>query len=70
MICPEFSMICPDFNLTEIFLRNAYHGASPYTMGMTAVGTWKFNHPVGFGIHQVQPIATTCKGLGLSAQFF
>ena len=52
-------MICPDFSLTEIFYRNGYHGASPYTMGMTAVGTWKFNHPVGFGIHQV----TNCNNL-------
>ena len=22
-------------------------------MGVTAVGTWKFNVPVGFGVHQV-----------------
>ena len=23
-------------------------------MGVTAVGTWKYNHPVGFGVHQVR----------------
>lgn len=39
-------------NFDMISLRNAYHGASPYTMGVTAVGTWKFNLPVGFGVHQ------------------
>ncbi|CAB4032191.1 alanine--glyoxylate aminotransferase 2, mitochondrial-like, partial [Paramuricea clavata] len=39
-------------NFDFISLRNSYHGASPYIMGVTAVGTWKFNHPVGFGVHQ------------------
>ncbi|XP_050399414.1 alanine--glyoxylate aminotransferase 2, mitochondrial [Patella vulgata] len=34
-------------------LRNAYHGASPYLMGLTALSTWRFNTPTGFGIHQV-----------------
>ena len=35
-----------------ISLRNAYHGASPYLMGLTAMSTWKFNSPTGLGIHQ------------------
>lgn len=35
-----------------VSLRNAYHGASPYLMGLTALNTWKFNVPTGFGIHQ------------------
>lgn len=35
-----------------ISLRNAYHGASPYTMGITSVGTWKYNIPQGFGNYQ------------------
>lgn len=35
-----------------ISLRNAYHGASPYLMGLTALSTWRFNVPTGFGIHQ------------------
>ncbi|XP_062602333.1 alanine--glyoxylate aminotransferase 2, mitochondrial-like [Saccostrea cucullata] len=35
-----------------ISLRNAYHGASPYLMGLTAMSTWRFNVPTGFGIHQ------------------
>ncbi|XP_052823038.1 alanine--glyoxylate aminotransferase 2, mitochondrial isoform X1 [Octopus bimaculoides] len=35
-----------------IGLRNAYHGASPYLMGLTALGTWRYNVPTGFGIHQ------------------
>lgn len=33
-----------------ISLRNAYHGMSPYTMGITAVGTWRYNVPTTFGI--------------------
>lgn len=34
-----------------IALRNAYHGMSPYTMGLTAHSTWKYNIPHGAGIH-------------------
>ena len=33
--------------------RNAYHGASPYTLGILAHSTWKLNVPVGFGYFQV-----------------
>jgi len=33
--------------------RNAYHGMSPYTMGLTAHSTWKFSVPTGMGIHHV-----------------
>lgn len=32
-------------------LRNAYHGMSPYTMGLTALSTWRFPVANGFGIH-------------------
>lgn len=32
-------------------LRNAYHGMSPYTMGLTALNTWRFPVANGFGIH-------------------
>ncbi|XP_046559357.1 alanine--glyoxylate aminotransferase 2, mitochondrial-like [Haliotis rubra] len=35
-----------------ISLRNAYHGMSPYLMGLTAISTWRYNTPTGFGIHQ------------------
>ncbi|WAR13621.1 AGT2-like protein [Mya arenaria] len=35
-----------------VSLRNAYHGASPHLMGLTAISTWRFNVPSGFGIHQ------------------
>jgi len=34
-----------------ISFRNAYHGMSPYTMGITAHSTWKFPVPAGNGIH-------------------
>nr|XP_039265912.1 alanine--glyoxylate aminotransferase 2, mitochondrial-like [Styela clava] len=34
-----------------ISLRNAYHGAGPYTIGLTAHGTWKHSYANGFGIH-------------------
>ncbi|CAI6012764.1 unnamed protein product [Closterium sp. NIES-65] len=38
-------------NYDVVALRNAYHGMSPATMGLTAHSTWKFNVPQGFGIH-------------------
>lgn len=39
-----------------VSLRNAYHGMSPYTMGITAVGTWRYNVPTTFGItHTMNP---------------
>ncbi|XP_069946805.1 alanine--glyoxylate aminotransferase 2, mitochondrial isoform X2 [Cherax quadricarinatus] len=38
-------------NFDIISLRNSYHGASPYTAGLTAQGTWKYNFANGFGIH-------------------
>ena len=38
-------------NYDLIALRNAYHGGSQSTMGLTAHGTWKFPTPQGFGIH-------------------
>lgn len=34
-----------------VTLRNAYHGASPYCVGLTAHGSWKFGFANGFGIH-------------------
>lgn len=36
-----------------ISLRNAYHGMSPYVMGITAHSTWKFEIPANQGIHHV-----------------
>eukprot|EP00128_Syssomonas_multiformis_P014060 Colp12_sorted_trinity150504_noHs@31228 len=41
-------------NFDIIALRNAYHGMSPYTMGLTNLGTWKYNMPHGFGVHHVR----------------
>src|SRR5215208_834196 len=38
-------------NYDVIALRNAYHGGSPGTMGLTAHSTWKFNVPHSFGVH-------------------
>lgn len=35
-----------------VSFRNAYHGASPYLMGLTALSTWRYQVPSGFGIHQ------------------
>lgn len=35
-----------------ISFRNAYHGASPYLMGLTSLSTWRFQTPTGFGVHQ------------------
>jgi len=38
-------------NYDVIGLRNAYHGGSAATMGLTAHSTWKFNLPHSFGVH-------------------
>ncbi len=40
-------------NHDVIALRNAYHGASPHAMGLTAHSTWKFPLPQGLGVHHV-----------------
>ncbi|KAJ7538207.1 hypothetical protein O6H91_11G038500 [Diphasiastrum complanatum] len=40
-------------NFDIIALRNAYHGMSPATMGLTAHSTWKYNVAQGFGVHHV-----------------
>jgi alanine-glyoxylate transaminase / (R)-3-amino-2-methylpropionate-pyruvate transaminase len=38
-------------NYDVIALRNAYHGGSTSTMGLTAHSVWKYNVPHSFGIH-------------------
>ncbi len=38
-------------NYDVIALRNAYHGGSAGTMGLTAHSTWKFNVPHSFSVH-------------------
>ena len=38
-------------NYDVVALRNAYHGGSPASMGVTAHSTWKFNVPHSFGVH-------------------
>jgi alanine-glyoxylate transaminase/(R)-3-amino-2-methylpropionate-pyruvate transaminase len=35
-----------------VSLRNAYHGASPSTMGLTALSSWSYPTPLRMGIHQ------------------
>ena len=40
-------------NFDIISLRNSYHGASPYTAGLTGISTWKHKFPNSFGIHHV-----------------
>ncbi|KAG7163147.1 Alanine--glyoxylate aminotransferase 2 1-like [Homarus americanus] len=47
-------------NFDLVSLRNSYHGASPYTSGLTASNTWKYNFANGFGIHH---------GVGGTVQF-
>jgi len=42
---------CYTRNHDIIALRNAYHGMSPSTMGLTAHSTWKYNVPQGSGVH-------------------
>ena len=36
-----------------LFIRNGFHGASPHLMGVTALSTWRYQVPTGFGIQQV-----------------
>jgi alanine-glyoxylate transaminase/(R)-3-amino-2-methylpropionate-pyruvate transaminase len=38
-------------NYDIIALRNAYHGGSPASMGLTAHSTWKYNYAHSFGVH-------------------
>ncbi len=37
-----------------IALRNAYHGMSNFTMGVSALNTWKQPVPQGFGVHHAR----------------
>ncbi|MCC6678311.1 MAG: aspartate aminotransferase family protein [Phycisphaerales bacterium] len=37
-----------------IALRNAYHGMSSFTMGLSALHTWKQPIPHGFGVHHAR----------------
>ena len=41
-------------NFDIIALRNAYHGMSTATMGLTAHGNWKYPVPQGFGVHHAR----------------
>ncbi|XP_065340976.1 alanine--glyoxylate aminotransferase 2, mitochondrial [Cloeon dipterum] len=38
-------------NFDIISLRNGYHGMNPYIQGATALSTWRYNVPLGHGIH-------------------
>lgn len=42
-------------NLSMIALRNAYHGGSAGTIGLTALNTWKYSIPQGEIHHVVNP---------------
>lgn len=37
-----------------IALRNAYHGTSPTSIGLTALKSWKYPMPQGFGMHHAR----------------
>jgi len=41
-------------NFDMLALRNAYHGLSNQAMGLTALNTWKYPYPHGFGIKHVR----------------
>jgi alanine-glyoxylate transaminase/(R)-3-amino-2-methylpropionate-pyruvate transaminase len=41
-------------NFDLLALRNAYHGGSASTMGLTAESTWKYNYAHGFGVHHAR----------------
>ncbi|XP_067938457.1 alanine--glyoxylate aminotransferase 2, mitochondrial-like [Watersipora subatra] len=40
--------------MDTIVLRGAYHGASPTTMGMTALSSWYYNYPSATSIHKIR----------------
>jgi alanine-glyoxylate transaminase/(R)-3-amino-2-methylpropionate-pyruvate transaminase len=40
-------------NFDVIAVRNAYHGGSPTSQGLTSLHTWKFPLPNGVGVHHV-----------------
>jgi len=40
-------------NYDVLSLRNAYHGMSPLTMGLTAHSTWKYKTPQGDGVTHI-----------------
>jgi len=41
-------------NYDIIALRNAYHGLANQSMGLTAMHTWKYPLPQGFGVHHAK----------------
>ena len=41
-------------NYDVIALRNCYHGGNAMGMGLTSHHTWKYNVPLGFGIHHAR----------------
>lgn len=41
-------------NFDILALRNAYHGLSNQAMGLTALHTWKYPYPHGFGVKHVR----------------
>ena len=43
-------------NILTIFNRNAYHGASPSTLGLTNMGQYKFPTLQNFGCHSVSEL--------------
>lgn len=45
-----------------ISLQNAYHGSSPYAMGLTAISTWGHCFANRFGVHQT-PVPDVYRGI-------
>lgn len=41
-------------NFDIIALRNCYHGGNAMGMGLTSHHTWKYNIPLGFGVHHAR----------------
>lgn len=53
-------------NFDVISLRNGYHGGSQTTMGLTAMGNWKFPLPQAFGVQHATPAYCYRCPLGLT----
>ena len=58
-LCLPF-LLTPPYPTNPSLLRNSYHGTSPYSQGLTGLGTWKYPFANGFGIHNVRKCVCLC----------
>lgn len=64
-LLPLSVFVHPSPCFLSMYHRNSYHGTSPYSQGLTGLGTWKYPFANGFGIHNV----CTCACLVVAHEF-